>query len=132
MVIHPSAITAILFHEADAARFAEAIERDPVRLLSAVSLVETAMSAETRLGEEGSRGLDLFLLEAAVQVMPVSREQADIARHAFHFYGKSRHAAALSVLDCFAYALARTSGEPLLYKGESFERTDVKCVPVGG
>lgn len=125
MVIDTSALMAILLDEPERRRFNEKIEADPRRLMSAVSFVETALVIETRLGEAGGRELDLFLHRADIEVSPVDLDQAEIARRAFRTYGRGRHPAGLNFGDCFAYALAKTTGEPLLFKGDDFGRTDV-------
>jgi ribonuclease VapC len=126
MVIDTSVLIAILTDEWDAPRFEEAIEADPVRLLSAASLLEAGLVIEARFGEAGGRELDLLLHAAAVEVVAVNREQAELGRLAWRRYGKGRHPAALNYGDCFAYALSRHSGEPLLFKGGDFLLTDVQ------
>lgn len=126
MVIDTSAIVAILFDEADALALARAIESDPVRRISAATLLEVAIVVETRRGLAGAEKLDQFLQSAGVQVATVTEEQALIARLTFRIYGKGRHPAALNFGDCFAYALAQATGEPLLFKGGDFAQTDVK------
>jgi ribonuclease VapC len=125
MVIDTSALVAILLDEPERRGFTEKIEADPRRLMSAASLVETALVIETRLGEAGGRELDLLLFRAEIEVIPVDRDQAEIARRAFRHYGRGRHQASLNFGDCFAYALVMTTGEPLLFKGNDFSRTDV-------
>jgi ribonuclease VapC len=130
MVIDTSAIVAILFGEAEAVVFAESIEQDPVRLVSAASVLEAAIVVESELGEAGGRELDLLLYKAEVTIAPFSPEQLAAARHAFQVFGKGRHAAALNFGDCFSYALSKTTGEPLLFKGEDFSRTDVVRYPL--
>jgi len=80
---------------------------------------------ETRLGDAGAREFDLWLLKIGAEIVPVDAEQADAARRAWRRFGKGRHAAALNYGDCFSYALALTRGEPLLFKGEDFAKTDV-------
>lgn len=125
MVIDSSALIAILLDEPERRLFNEKIEADPRRLLSAGSFIETALVIESRLGEAGGRELDLLLYRAAVDVMPVDRDQAEIARRAFRIYGRGRHPAGLNFGDCFAYALARSTGEKLLFKGDDFGQTDI-------
>lgn len=125
MVIDTSALLAILLDEPERRRFNEKIEADPVRLLSAVSFVEAAMVIEARLGDAGGRELDLLLHRASIEVMPVDIDQAEIARRAFRDYGRGRHPAALNIGDCFSYALVKTTGEPLLFKGNDFGQTDI-------
>lgn len=108
--------------------FEEALERDATRLISAATLLETSIVIEARLGEAGGRELDLLIHKAQLQVEPVDQEQAEIAREAYRTYGKGHHPAALNYGDCFAYALSSARGEPLLYKGDDFTKTDIKSV----
>jgi len=128
MVLDSSALIAILENEPPAEAFTTAIELDPVRLLSAVSLVETAMVVESRHGKVGQQTLDELLRKAQVEIVSVTVEQAEIARGAFRQYGKGRHPAALNFGDCFSYALAKFTDEPLLFKGNDFSQTDLKLV----
>jgi ribonuclease VapC len=79
----------------------------------------------SEFGEQGERELDLLLQKAAVEIAPFTADQLAAARFAYDTYGKGRHPAALNFGDCFSYALSRTTGEPLLYKGQDFTRTDV-------
>ena len=125
MVIDPSAIVAILFGEQDAERLSAAIDADPIRLMSAASVLETSMVIENEQGEEGEREMDFLLLKIGVEIIAFNEEQLKVARYAFREYGKGRHAAGLNFGDCFSYALSRTSGEPLLFKGDDFTKTDV-------
>jgi len=125
MVIDTSALVAILLDEPERRAFNEKIEADPRRLVSAVTFVETALVIEARVGEAGGRELDLFLHRANVEMAPVDADQAEIARRAFRRYGRGRHPAGLNFGDCFAYALVKTTGEPLLFKGDDFGRTDI-------
>jgi uncharacterized protein with PIN domain len=79
----------------------------------------------------GGRELDLFVHRAAIEIVPSDAGQAELARVAWREYGKGRHAAGLNFGDCFAYALARASGEPLLFKGDDFTRTDIQAADPG-
>jgi ribonuclease VapC len=128
VVIDTSAVVAILRMEREAARLAEAIEADANRLMSAATLVETGLVIESRYGAAGGRELDVLIAKAGLSIEPVTAEQADVAREAWRRYGKGRHSAALNFGDCFSYALARTTGEPLLFKGDDFTQTDVSIV----
>lgn len=130
MVLDTSAILAVLLNEPDADAFRRAIEADPVRLLSAATLIETAIVIETRVGEAGGRELDLLVHKAAIEVVAVDAGQADLARDAYRRFGKGRHAAGLNYGDCFSYALSQSAGEPLLFKGDDFRKTDVMVVSV--
>lgn len=128
MVIDTSAIVAIAFGEPEARHFNERIADDPVRLISAATVLEAAMVIESRFGEAGGADLDLWLYKAGVDVVAVTAEHADQARRAWRRFGKGRHPAGLNYGDCFSYALARLSGEPLLFKGDDFSQTDVSPV----
>ena len=128
MVLDTSALFALLTGEPEAPQMAEAIEADPVRLVSAATLVEIGVVVEARLGDAGTRELDTLLHEVRADIVPTTAEHAESARHGFREYGKGRHAAALNFGDLFAYALAVVSGEALLFKGTDFERTDVAVV----
>jgi ribonuclease VapC len=130
MVIDSSAVLAILQDEPERRAYNEAIEAADSRSLSVASFVEVSIVIETRLGAEGVRYFDQFLDRAGVQVVGVDLEQGKIARQAFSRFGKGRHSAALNFGDCFSYALAQTLGEPLLFKGDDFSRTDVSGYPV--
>jgi len=130
MVLDTSALLAILMAEPEAEGFAVAIEHDPIRLISAGSMLETAIVAESRWGDAGGRELDLFLFKTGISVMPVDAEQVEIARQAVRLFGKGRHPAGLNFGDCFAYALSRVSGQPLLFKGADFTQTDVDRVEI--
>ena len=93
--------------------------------MSVANLIETSLVIESRFGAEGSRDLDLLVERARIELVPVDLEQLRIARRAFSRFGKGRHPAALNFGDCFAYALARSLGEPLLFKGDDFAKTDL-------
>ena len=127
MVIDTSAIVAIFFNEPDALHSRQRIAEDPVRLMSAATLVEVTMVIEGRFGEAGGAELDLWLHKANVDVVAVTADYADQARRAWRRYGKGRHPAALNYGDCFSYALALLTGEPLLFKGNDFSQTDVRA-----
>jgi ribonuclease VapC len=125
MVIDTSAIVAIALDEPEAAAFELRIADDPVRLISAATVLEAAMVIETRLGALGGSDLDLWLHKAGFEIVAVDAEQADQARRAWRRFGKRRHAAGLNFGDCFSYALAALTGEPLLFKGNNFSQTDI-------
>jgi ribonuclease VapC len=130
MVIDTSALIALLLNEEDAGRLAQAIEGDSLRLLSAANLVETSIVIESRKGEAGGRELDLLLYRAAIEIVPVDHNQAEIARIAWRRFGKDRHPAGLNYGDCFAYALAKSRRQSLLFQGDDFSRTDIDRVPL--
>ncbi|MGH6900074.1 MAG: type II toxin-antitoxin system VapC family toxin [Geminicoccaceae bacterium] len=125
MVIDSSAALAILLGEADDETFADAIDADPTRIMSAVSALETSIVVEARKGPVGGRELDLLLHRGRIDVVPFNAHQLELARDAYRRFGKGYHRAALNFGDCCAYALASASGEPLLFKGNDFTQTDV-------
>jgi ribonuclease VapC len=125
MVLDTSAIVAILEDEPERERFVRLVADDDVRLLSAVSRVECTCVVEGRKRDAGRAELDLFLREAAIEITAVTADQAEIACEAFRRFGRGRHPAGLNIGDTFAYALAKATGEPLLFKGEDFSKTDI-------
>ena len=125
MVIDTLAILAMLLDEPEADAFARRVEADPVVLVSAASRVEATFVIEGRKGDAGRVRLDRLFALAGAEIVPVNAEQAEVACEAFRRYGKGRHPANLNFGDVFAYALAKTSGEPLLFKGDDFSRTDL-------
>lgn len=126
MIIDTSALLAILLGEPDAGRYEDAIAGAWPRRMSAIALLEAAMVVESRGGAKAGHELDVLLEKAAVELVPVTSEHANAARRAWQRFGKGNHRAALNFGDCFAYALAKTTGEPLLFKGENFRHTDVE------
>jgi ribonuclease VapC len=130
-VLDSSAVLAILFDESERPAFTAALESEPRKLMSAANLLETALVVEARRGELAGRELDLLLHRAEVQVVSVDADQVEIARSAWRRFGKGRHPAALNFGDCFAYALAASTGEPLLFKGEDFRHTDLPLAGAG-
>lgn len=131
MVIDTSAILALLFNEPEADDIEVALDDDPVRLMSTASCLEAAVVVEARLGAAGGRELDLLVHKGQIELVPVTAEQAEVARSAWRQFGRGRHEAGLNFGDCFAYALAASSGEPLLFKGDDFAKTDIACVRLG-
>ena len=125
MVIDTSALLAILQNEPERRHFNESIEAADSRMMSVATFVVISIVIDSRYGAEGLRDLDLFIDRAGIEFAPVDMEQARVACAAFHRFGKGRHPAALNYGDCFSYALAQVLGEPLLYKGDDFSRTDV-------
>ncbi len=129
MIIDTSTIIAILRNEADAPAHARAIADATVRQVSAVNFVESAVVIDASRDPIATRRFDDFMRQADISVMPVTESQARIARDAYRDFGKgSGHPANLNFGDCFAYALAKESGEPLLFKGDDFPHTDIVAV----
>ena len=125
MIIDTSAILSILLREPDAERFARAITAASSRRISAATLLETTIVLESRSGLAAADELDAFLRRAQIELEPVTPEQAETARRAWRRFGKGNHPAALNFGDCFVYALAEATREPLLFKGHDFELTDI-------
>jgi ribonuclease VapC len=125
MILETSALLAILLHEKEADQFREIILTSDDCNMSAVSFVEASIIAESNGGDGGIRQLDAFLKTAGISVEGVTPDQALVARQAYSDYGMGRHPAGLNLGDCFSYALAKVSGEPLLFKGNDFQKTDV-------
>jgi len=126
MVIDTSALLAIFLAEPERKQFLKVITEAETRLISVANALETGIVLEARRGEAAGREFDLFLNHARVEMVAVDAEQVEVARAAWRRYGKGRHPAALNFGDCFAYALAKVLGEPLLAKGDDFLRTDVE------
>jgi ribonuclease VapC len=128
MVIDASALLAILLGEPESEDFSRSIAGDPRRLVSALSALEAAIVTHGRKGPTGTRDLDLLLHSAGVTIVSLDADQVLLAREGYEKYGKGHHPAALNLGDCCSYALSRSSGEPLLFKGNDFSRTDVLAV----
>jgi ribonuclease VapC len=124
MVVDTSALVAILLLEQDAPTYAKAIAGAESAVMSAASYVELTIIAISR-GTRGRAELEATLTDALIEIVPVTIDQAHIAADAYERYGRGRHPAALNFGDCFAYALAKSRNEPLLFKGADFGLTDV-------
>ena len=126
MIIDASAVIAILRDEPEAGSFAKAIAEADFRRISAVNFVEAAVVIDASRDPVASRRFDDLLRAAQIAVEPVTEAQAQIAREAYRDFGKgSGHRAGLNIGDCFAYALSKVSGEPILFKGDDFAHTDL-------
>jgi ribonuclease VapC len=128
MVVDTSAVIAILLGEPETESFVQALANDPKRMISAFNALESAIVIEAKKGEAGGRELDLVLHRARIEIIALNSEQVELALTAWRKYGKGNHPAALNIGDCCAYALAKYSGEPLLFKGEDFSQTDIRPV----
>ena len=126
MIVDTSALLSVLLDEPSARRVLEAIVDSPAPRMSAANWFEVSMIVEERGGRLASLRLDEFFRAAGIEVAPVTVEQAAAARLAWRHFGRHRHSARLDFGDCFAYALAKTAGEQLLFTGEDFARTDIE------
>lgn len=125
MILDSSPLVAILTGEPDAELYIQAISRAPRCRISAGNFIELSIVVESQFPVEVLRQCDALFRRVGIVIEPVTLEQAHLARQAFHDFGKGRHPAGLNFGDCFAYALARHTGEPLLFKGTDFSQTDV-------
>ena len=125
MIVDSSAIIAILMRESDAERFERALDQAPRNAMSAATYVELINVIDRKAGAYLLGNADEFLATAMMELVPFTIEQAQWARHARLTYGAGRHPANLNFGDCFSYALAKATGEPLLFKGDDFNRTDI-------
>ncbi|MEQ1885266.1 MAG: type II toxin-antitoxin system VapC family toxin [Bryobacteraceae bacterium] len=130
MVIDTSAAIAILLQEPDARAFAQAIERDPVRMISSVNWLETRMVMAGRFGPQGALLAESFFRESQMELTGLDPMHAQAAYDAWLRFGKGRHPASLNLGDCCAYATARIEQQPLLCKGGDFAQTDAAIVDI--
>ncbi len=130
MVVDSSALLAILLGEEEADGFARAIANDPRPIVGVFSVLETSVVLLARKGTDGPLMLDALLRSARLQAVSMNADQLEVARSAYARFGKGRHPAALNLGDCCSYALARSTGQPLLFKGTDFPQTDVETVAV--
>jgi ribonuclease VapC len=126
VIVDTSAIAAILFGEEEEDRFLNALVDAPKVRISAATVVEATLVIEGRGGAGMGDVVDSLLQRVGAEVCPITAETARIARDGWRRFGKGNHPAKLNLGDCFAYALAIERGEPLLFKGGDFARTDVK------
>ena len=126
MIVDTSAVMTILFGEIGAERFDQTIAEAPRCRMSVANFLEAAIVLESRSGTAAGHELDVFMEEAGIELEPVALGQAQAARRAWRRFGKGNHPAGLNFGDCFAYALAEATGEPLLFKGQDFALTDIE------
>ena len=127
MIVDTSAVIAILRDEPDAETYREALARAAEPRMSAGTYLESAIVVDLNRDPVLSRRFDDLVSAARMRIEPVTEDQVEIARRAYRDFGKgSGHAAGLNFGDCFAYALARLSDEPLLCKGDDFSQTDLE------
>jgi ribonuclease VapC len=125
MILDTSPLVAILAKEPDSELYVDAISRAPRCRISAGNFIELSIVIESQFDAEVGRQCDALFRRIGIVIEPVTIEQAHLARQAFHDFGRGRHAARLNFGDCFAYALAKLTREPLLFKGEDFTKTDI-------
>ncbi|MFZ3265684.1 MAG: type II toxin-antitoxin system VapC family toxin [Terriglobales bacterium] len=125
MILDTSSLVAIIAEEPDAERYIEAISRASLCRISAANFLELSIVIESQFGSDVLRQCDALFRRVGIVIEPVTVEHIHVARQAYHDFGKGRHPAGLNFGDCFAYALARTTAEPLLFKGGDFGKTDI-------
>ena len=125
MILDSSPLVAILTKEPDAELYVRAISLAPQCRISAGNFIELSMVLEGQFSVEAIQQCDALFRRVGIVIEPVTVEHAYLARQAFHDFGKGRHPAGLNFGDCFAYALSKQTGEPLLFKGNDFGKTDI-------
>lgn len=128
MVVDTSALIAVLLSEPETEAFVRVLADDPKKIISAFNALESGIVIEAKKGETGGRELDLLLHRARIEIISLNGDQAELALAAWRKFGKGNHPAGLNIGDCCAYALAKYTGEPLLFKGNDFSQTDVQPV----
>jgi len=128
MIVDASAILAILLDEEDGTVFSEALlVSDDRHAMSPINYLEAAIKVDSPRYRDKAPDLDPLLKVHDVSLAFVTPEQAQIAREAYQRFGNGNHEARLNLGDCFAYALAKTRSEPLLFKGDDFRKTDIEA-----
>jgi len=128
MVVDTSALIALLLGESEAERCAEILAASPGFSISSFSVLETGIVVSARKGPAAARELDLLLHRTQARVVPLTAELVELARDAWARYGKGRHPAALNIGDCCSYALSASLNEPLLFKGNDFNMTNLETI----
>lgn len=126
MIIDTSAAIGILYKVPEAASFTQLIHNADICRISVANYVELSIVIERQLGPEGMRQTEAFFRRAGITIEPVTIDQGELPRQAFLDFGEGRHKAGLNFGDCFSYALAKATGEPLLFKGSDFSQTDIE------
>jgi ribonuclease VapC len=124
IVVDTSILIAIIREEDEAALFTDILD-ETASIMSVISYVEAHMVVAGRKLDANPKRVELTAQDLGIEVVDVTRDQADAAVRAFLQYGKGRHRARLNLADCFTYALAKSRGIPLLFKGEDFAKTDI-------
>jgi ribonuclease VapC len=125
IVVDTSIVIAIIKDEPEAATFVDILDESQMTIMSVVSYVEAHMVTNDRRLRTEAADVDNVLAAAGIEIVDVTRDQARLAVSAFLAYGKGRNRARLDLADCFSYALAKSRGAPLLFKGDDFSKTDI-------
>lgn len=125
MIVDSSIVLAFLFEEDGCEEYIKTLDEAHERFMSSPSLVETSVVFMRRTGAENALRVDAMLRYLLIDVIEFDVRHAALAQQAFALYGKGRHPAQLNFGDCFTYALAKSFGQPLLFKGNDFGQTDL-------
>jgi ribonuclease VapC len=126
MVIDSSALIALPLGEPESTNLVTSIAASTTRLTLASSYLETAIVMLNRSGPDAPEKVDRLLADLSIDIFPFTQDQAVLAIAAYGRYGRGgSHPAGLNFGDCFTYALAKLTGEPVLFKGSDFSRTDL-------
>ena len=126
MVIDTSAIVAILMNELESDIFSQILAREMTLAISAVSFHEASIVLAGKKARPSAASLvDELIRDLEIDVVASTIDDARAAREAYFRFGRGYHRAGLNLADCFAYALAKSRGEPLLFKGDDFSKTDI-------
>ena len=126
IIVDASVLCAILLDEPERDQFVDLLTRGSNPLISPVNYWEALVSMERRLGDSGAAHVERLCERANVRVAAMGQADTALVFNAWRSFGKGRHPAALNLGDCFAYALAKSRGMPLLFKGDDFPKTDVR------
>lgn len=128
MIVDASAILAILLDEPEQPALKYCLADAPEKhTMSPINYLEAAMRVDSLDTDRKARELDNLIAALDVEIVPTTAQQAHLAREAYRNFGKGNHPARLNLGDCFAYALAKARGEPLLFKGDDFRKTDIEA-----
>lgn len=126
MIVDTSVLITLLREEPETARFVPILARESGNLkVSVANYLEAAIVIDANDSQLLSDRLDSVIKHFGIELVPVSKHHAVVGRRAYRLYGKGNHPARPNYGDCFAYALSKTTGEPLLFKGDDFTKTDV-------
>ena len=130
MIVDSSALVALVFREAEAKQIVATLAEAEFVAIGAPTLAETAIVLAAKLGEASRTILSRLVEDLDLIVVPFTAAHGREAREAFLRFGRGRHPAALNYGDCLTYAVAKLAGQPLLFVGDDFRRTDLEIAPV--
>ena len=129
MIIDTSAIIAIVRREPGWEELRYALEVSTARM-SAGTLAELLIVTGAGMSVEIREAAMSIVRDAGTEIVSLTADDASAAADAYLRFGKGKHPAKLNMGDCFAYALAKRTGEPLLCVGEDFPQADLPLVPL--